>query len=40
MDFVINATVDENKVVDGLNATDFFYLMEQMELLGKLASNN
>ena len=40
MDLSINAPGHINNVVDGLNATDKRYLNEQMELIGKLASND
>ena len=36
MDFAINAT----DIVDGLNATDKIVLREQMEIIGKFASND
>ena len=40
MDRVINAPVHGNNAVDGLNAMGKRYLKGQMELIGKLASNN
>ena len=36
----INSSGHGNDIVDVLNATDKCYLKEQMELLGKLASND
>ena len=38
--FTINSPGHGNNVVDGLNATDNRCLNEQMELIGKLASND
>ena len=40
LDCTINAHGYVNNVLDGLNATDKFNLMEQMELNGKLGSNS
>ena len=40
IDCTINSSVHVHNVVDGLNATDKHYLKEQMELLGKSASND
>ena len=40
MYLAINTPVHENNVVDGINATDKHHLREQMELLGKLLSND
>ena len=40
MDHSINAPCHENKVVDGINATDKRYLKGEMELIGKLVSND
>ena len=36
MDLAINSPGYGNNVVDVLNATDKYYLKEQMELIGKL----
>ena len=40
MDCAINAPGHGNNFVDGLNVTGKRYLKEQMELIGKLASND
>ena len=40
MDCEINARSHGNNIVDGLNAPDKRYLKEQIELLGRLASND
>ena len=40
MDCAINARSHGNNIVDGLNAPDKRYLKEQIELLGRLASND
>ena len=40
MDHAINAPDHLNNVVDGLNVTDKSYFKEQMELIGKLSSND
>ena len=40
MDRAINSSDHGNNIVDGLNATYKRYLKEQMELIGKLASND
>ena len=40
MDHVIHAHVHVNNVVDRLNVTEKHYLKEQMEIIGKLSSNN
>ena len=40
MDGAIKSPGHGNNFVDGLNATDKHYLNEQMEIIGKLASNN
>ena len=39
-DIEINAPVNGNNVVDGLNAMEACYLKEKMELIGKLSSND
>ena len=40
MDRAINSLGHENNIVDWINDTDKLYLKIQMELLGKLASND
>ena len=40
MSRAINAPDHGNNVVDGINTTEKRYLKEQMELIGKLASND
>ena len=40
MDCVHNALGHGNNVVDGLNSTDKHYLKGEMEIIGKLGSNN
>ena len=40
MDCTINSPGHGKNVVDVLNATDKHYLRGEMELIGKLASNN
>ena len=40
INIAINETGHVNNVVGGFNATDKCYLKEQMEIIGKLASND
>ena len=40
MDHEIYEPGHGNNVVDGINAMEIFYLKEQMELIGKLASKD
>ena len=40
IDRAINAPGHGKNVVDGFNATEIFYLKGEMELIGKLESNN
>ena len=40
MDREINAPGHGNNVADGINATDKIYLKEEMEIIGKLRSND
>ena len=40
MDHLIKLPVHRNDFFDGLNSTEKLYLKAQMELLGKLASND